>query len=335
MTPARRGSLVAAIWLIGLGVIFLVREATNMPWDQLWPLFVILAGTASLVSRLLGWSRFHGPWAFTWSVAWIVAGVVLLLSTTGTLRQGPGELIAEWWPWAAIALGVWFILGAFLSGRAGPLESLAIPLEAAPDASVRIRYGAGELTTGRAAAGHLVDGTFDGGVERRRYGANRVELLQDTSYGIPWLDHPSTWTLGLTAELPLDLKVETGASRATLDLRELQVRNLDIQTGASETRVLLPQAAGATTVHARAGMASLIFEVPQGVAARIMTRVALGSRQVDEARFPRVGDLYQSVDYATCPNRVDIDVEGGVGSVRVVSGPAAPVSIGVLAPSPA
>ncbi len=335
MTPARRGSLVGATWLIGLGVIFLIREATDLSWDQLWPLFVILAGVASLVSRLFGWSRFHGPWAFTWSVAWIVVGVVLLLSTTGTLRPGPGELIAEWWPWAAIVLGVWFLLGAFLSGHEGPVESLAIPLEASTDASVRIRYGAGELTTGRAAPGHLVDGTCTGGVDRRRHGVNRVELLQDTSYGLPWFDHPSAWTLGLTGELPLDLRVETGASRATIDLRELHVRSLDLQTGASETRVLLPQAAGATTVHARAGVASLILEVPQGVAARIMTRVAIGTRQIDEARFPRIGDLYQSLDYATCPNRVDIAVEGGVGSVRVVSGPSAPTPLGVLQAAPA
>ncbi|HEY7941389.1 MAG TPA: hypothetical protein VID25_05550, partial [Candidatus Limnocylindrales bacterium] len=113
------------------------------------------------------------------------------------------------------------------------------------------------------------------------------------------------------------------------------VRSLDLQTGASETRVLLPYAAGATTVHARAGVASLILEVPQGVAARIMTRVALGTREIDEARFPRIGDLYQSLDYATCPNRVDIAVEGGVGSVRVVSGPPAPMPLGVLAPAPA
>ncbi len=84
-------------------------------------------------------------------------------------------------------------------------------------------------------------------------------------------------------------------------------------------------------------MASLILEVPQGVAARIVTRVALGSRQIDEGRFPRVGDLYQSLDYATCANRVDIDVEGGVGSVRVTSGPAAPAPtpLGVLVAAPA
>jgi hypothetical protein len=63
-----------------------------------------------------------------------------------------------------------------------------------------------------------------------------------------------------------------------------------------------------------------VFEVPGSVAARIRSRVALGSSQIDEARFPRLGDVSQSADYGTSENRVDIDVQGGVGSVRVVSG---------------
>jgi hypothetical protein len=97
------------------------------------------------------------------------------------------------------------------------------------------------------------------------------------------------------------------------------VRSLDVKTGASNTRVMLPTAAGMTTVKAEAGAASLVIEVPGSVAARIRSRVALGSNQIDEGRFPKAGDTYQSADYGSADNRVDIDVQGGVGSVRVVS----------------
>ena len=136
---------------------------------------------------------------------------------------------------------------------------------------------------------------------------------------MPWLEQPSRWTIGLTTEVPLDLRVDTGASKATLDLGGLRLRSLDLQTGASETRVLLPRAAGATTVTAQAGAASLTIEVPAGVAARIRTRMALGA-QIDQVRFPVSGDGYESPDYATATNRVDIDVQGGVGSFRVIGG---------------
>ena len=51
---------------------------------------------------------------------------------------------------------------------------------------------------------------------------------------------------------------------------------------------------------------------------RIDGNVVLGSIQVDEARFPRFGGDYQSADYGSAANRVDLAINGGVGSVRVI-----------------
>ena len=321
MTSGQRGSIVGGTWLIGIGIVFLVRQAFDLTWAEAWPLFVILVGAASLVQTALSWRpSFAGLWAYTWPVVWIAIGVVLLLSTTGRLGTGPGELIASGWPWLLVALGVWFLLGSIVPGGSGATERLSLPLRGAGDASIRIRFGAGTLTTRPASAGMLVEGTFQGGVVHREHGAGRVELSQDTSYGIPWLEQRSVWDVGLTTEVPLDVRIESGAAKAVLDVRESRLRRLEIQTGASDTRVLLPRNAGATDVKAEHGAASLTFEVPVGVAARIRTRMALGSSQIDESRFPRAGDLYQSTDYATASNRVDLDIQGGVGTLRVISG---------------
>jgi hypothetical protein len=46
--------------------------------------------------------------------------------------------------------------------------------------------------------------------------------------------------------------------------------------------------------------------------------MALGSSQIDESRFPRSGDGHASPDFASAANRVDLDISGGVGAVRVV-----------------
>lgn len=321
MTQSRSGSLIAATWLIGVGAVFLIQRAADLSWSQAWPLFVILGGVASLVSTLINRRLdMSGIWGLTWPVVWIVIGVVLLLSTTGQLGESPAELIVEWWPVLLIGLGIWFVIGAVVPARRGLTETLSLPLGSVTDAEVRIRFGAGNLTTRPAASGSLVDGDFRGGVIHRVLGPGRVELSQDTRYGMPWLSHESTWTVGLTAAVSLDLRVDCGASRAILDLRDLRVRSLELQTGASETRVLLPRVAGATTVKAQAGAASLTFEVPQGVAARIRSRMALGSAQIDQARFPASSGGYESPDFETATNRVEINVEGGLGSVRVVGG---------------
>jgi len=313
-----RGALIGGTWLIGLGIVFLVRQAMDLPWAEAWPLFVILVGVASLVTSIIDrqtgrWS----VWSLTWPVVWIGVGIVLLLSTTGQLAAGPGELIAEYWPWLLVGLGVWFLIGAFVPGGRPPDEALEIPLRDVSGGTVRVRFGAGTLESTLAAPGHLVDGRFLGGVIHRELGPGIVELEQDTSYGMPWLHRESTWTLGLTREIPLDLKVEAGASRTRLDLRDTKVRRLELKTGASETTVMLPRTAGQTDVKAEAGAASVTFVVPADVAARVHGVVALGRINVDESRFPRFGNDYQSSDYASATNRVDLEINGGVGSIRV------------------
>ena len=314
---ANRGALVGGMWLIGVGAVFLIRQAMDLAWTEAWPLFVILVGVATFITTLLerrsGWTF----WNLTWPIVWVGVGVVLFLSTTGQLTTGPGELIAEGWPWLLVGLGVWFLIGSVAPGGRPPREDLVIPLRDHASATVRIRFGAGTLDGSLAAPGQLVDGRFRGGVVHRELGSGIVELEQDTSYGMPWLQRESAWTLGLTGEVPLDLKLEAGASRTRLDLSGTRTRRLEIKTGASETTVTLPRAAGMTDVKAEAGAASLTFIVPGGVAARIHGTVALGSIRVDEDRFPRFGNDFQSTDYGSATNRVDLDINGGVGSVRV------------------
>ncbi len=323
MTRRRRGPVVAATWLIGLGVVFLLQRALDWSWSEAWPLFVILLGVSGFVSTALRWRPdIAGIWSFTWPAVWTVIGVVLLLSTTGQLGKGPGETLYEFWPWAAVAIGVWFLVGAVLPLGRPATDRLALPLAGQSDARVRIRFGAGELSGRAAAPGNLLEGSFEGGVRHHSDGPNEVEIEQDTTYGLPWLDHDSRWDVGLTAEVPLDLRLDTGANRALLDLRDLRLRSLELHTGASETRVLLPRAAGATSVRAESGAASLTLEVPTGVAARIRSRMALGASRIDEAHFPRAAGGFESPDYATAANRVDIDVSGGVGSVNVIAGAA-------------
>jgi hypothetical protein len=186
MTARRRGPIIAATWLIGLGLVLLVKESLGFTWDEAWPLLIVLVGAASAVSRALrGVNGVSALWEFTWPIAWIVVGGVLLASTTGNLGRGPLELIGEWWPALAIALGAWFLIGAFVP-RPGPNESLVVPLDGLEQAAIRIRYGAGELTTTRAESGDLVDGRFDGGVLVHR-AAHGLELEQDmTSESRGW-----------------------------------------------------------------------------------------------------------------------------------------------------
>lgn len=315
---ARDGAITAGVWLISIGLVFLVRDWAGWSWGQAWPLFVIAASAAAFVTSLLRRDKLDaGSWSLLWPIAWLVIGIVLLAGTTGQLGMGLGELFSRWWPVALILVGLWFLVAAVWPGRRRPVESLTLPLGPSLGADVKLTFGGGVLDIGRATRGSLVSGTFQGGVRYRTNGPDSVELQPDTGRGWPMGGATFRWTVGLTGEKPLDLRLDTGASRATIDLLDLLVHRLEVHSGAADTRIRLPRAAGQTFVRADTGVASLLIEVPPGVAARIRSDMALGRLDIDERRFPRVADGWASPDYATAPNRADMEIKGGVGSVTV------------------
>jgi N-acetylglucosamine kinase-like BadF-type ATPase len=132
-----------------------------------------------------------------------------------------------------------------------------------------------------------------------------------------WGSHGFEWRVRLTPNARLALVLETGASDTRLDLTDLRVSELTIKTGASSTRVSLPARAGSTAVRIASGAASVEVDVPQGVAARIRGSVGVGTLDVDQRRFARSAAGYESPDFETAVNRAEIQVESGVGSVRI------------------
>lgn len=255
-----------------------------------------------------------------WGFLLIVFGLVLLLDNLGLL--GNIDIWNLLWPIFLIALGAWILFGTVFR-RAPETEHASIPLEGAQSARVRVRHGAGrvEVTAG-TGLGILAEGDFTGGLEQSsRLQGSVLEVRMNPPENIfPFTWSPGTtldWSFGLTRDIPLTLDFESGASETRLNLRELRLTELRIKTGASSTNIDLPANAGHTRVFIESGAASVNITVPEGVAARIQTKGALSTTQIDTQRFPQSGGLYQSVDYETAANKVEMDVQMGVGSINI------------------
>jgi hypothetical protein len=196
-------------------------------------------------------------------------------------------------------------------------ETLSVPVEDLTEARIRMSFGGGDLTVHQAAPGVLLSGTFDEGARLLTGGKGRLEL-EPRNPAAPLLTlAPVRWDVGLTGEIPVDLRLDTGANRSRINLEGLRVRRLQLNTGASETRLRMPNS-GQTEAEIDCGFASVTVEVPPGVAGRIRGSMGLGALEVDPARFPRRDDGWESPDYDTATNRVEITVSGGLGSVRVI-----------------
>jgi hypothetical protein len=129
---------------------------------------------------------------------------------------------------------------------------------------------------------------------------------------------PFDWVVQLNPIVELVLEFATGASKSVLDLSSLRATAVVLNTGMSDTDLTLPAAAGFTTVDVHSGLANVTIHVPPGVAASIRGNVGLASLIVDQARFRPIASGFESPDFATAPNRVHIQVDGGLETVRVL-----------------
>lgn len=252
-----------------------------------------------------------------WGAILILAGLLFLLNNLGILRV---DVWGIFWPLVIIWFGV-TILWNYFRPRSRETEHAVIPLEGARQGRLHLKHGAGRLRMSAGAAPDtLAEGDFGGGLDlnTRKDGDLLVADLSMPSMPAPWPGMDGLdWNLALNTQVPLSLDLETGAGESTLDLTDVAVTNLRLRSGASSTEVRLPARAGLTRVDLSTGAASVRLLVPQGVAASIQARGGLASIDVDQNRFPRMGDLFQSPDYATAANRVDIHAETGVGSIEV------------------
>jgi hypothetical protein len=255
-----------------------------------------------------------------WGIVLIFLAALLLSSQQGWIK---GDVFGYFWPVLVILFGIWLLTGALSKGRSNAAgQTLSIPLESARSARIKLDHGAGRLNIQSGASStELLNGVFGAEVETTtRFETDQLQVkLRNSPHFWAWYPGASLdWDIRLNGDIPLSLKIDSGASSSTLDLTGLKVVDLDIDTGASSTEINLPANAGNTRVDIDSGASSLNLRIPTGVAARIRVKSGIASINVDSNRFPHLdGGLFQSTDYATAANRLDITIDTGVGSVDI------------------
>lgn len=259
-----------------------------------------------------------------WGVALILLGLLFLLDNLGIFAVSVWGLF---WPVLLIAIGLWVLWGVLSPRPALALEQVSIPLGGATAARVRMQHGAGRLEiTGSSLGAELLSGMFRGGLEyQARQGADGLDVdmrpaadvYRTAFFPFRWRAGDSLdWQVRLNSGLPLQLEIDTGASAAKLDLLTLHVTELRLSTGASATDIWMPAGCGHTRATVKSGAAAVNIRVPESVAARVRVQSGLAGVTVSR-RFARGEGGYESPDYATAANKLELFVETGVGAVDI------------------
>lgn len=155
---------------------------------------------------------------------------------------------------------------------------------------VHIRYAAGELRIGPAESAMLYEMDlrydedhfrplvdFDSDARKLRLG------VEGTQHGMD-LEEGSRAVIGLTREVPLDIRLEFGAGEAEMELGGLRLRRLHVSTGASESLIRFgqPNRIEAERVRIEAGAAELdVIGLGNVRARRIEFQGGVGSTTLD------------------------------------------------------
>jgi len=297
---SRYPSLVWPIILITAGVLFLLSNIGVLDvnfWNlwRLWPVLLILAGIEIILGRR---SALGNILVLVITLA-VVGGVVFLLLT------------------APEALG---------TSSSGGIEYIEEPLDGIERADLKIDFAAGRLDISKLTdSSSLIKGELDlstsrkpiWDIERSSGRASMTLEYRGRSEFNTW-GKSDEWNLSLSPKVGFSLDVSMGAGDARLDLTGLDIRELSVSTGAGKSAITLPDE-GDFSAHISGGVGQLIVEIPEDMAARVQVDRGIGGLSIS-SRFEKEDGVYLTDDWDTNENRVDLDVEVGVGEV-VVRGP--------------
>jgi len=220
-------------------------------------------------------------------------------------------------------------------GARGPSsESTAVPLGVATRLATTVRVGAGSLRlhAAEASAALALDATFrnvpDGWDPQVRYSIEATKGVlnvvqadmsganfRDWAVGIP----DNVWDLGLAAGVPTDLTLESGVGESAVDLRDIDVRKLEVVAGVGKTTIDLsgPRTSDITG-RIEGGVGDLELILPKGVGVRL-TGGDDGIGKRETPGFSRAGDALVNAEWDSAGPMIDLRLTQGVGEVTVSS----------------
>jgi hypothetical protein len=296
----RRISFLGPVLLIAAGVVLLLNTLGILDWSvwwqllRLWPILLIGAGLDLLLGRLSVWGS--------------LLGAVLVL--------------------AVLAGALWLSLDEDL-GRSGlQAEQIRQPLGDATRAEVRVDPGIGVLQlealpesanlvqgTIHLSKGEEIDQDVETSGQQIRYELQTLQESWIAPFG-GW-NTERIWDLGLTPGAPLDLVATLAVGEAHLDLSGLDISELQVDMGLGRIELTLP-AEGRFEGKLESGMGLVVIRVPQSMELHIGGDLGLVFRNLPEG-YEQDGDSITSPGYPGAKNRVDLDLDEGIGVLEIRS----------------
>jgi hypothetical protein len=296
------GSVFFGLLLVVLGFLYMARSLgwvhpeSGVSIFDLWPLLIVGFGLSFLSGQ--GWvSTLFGS-VITLFVIGLVVSMFLDLNS---------DMSRDWLRPEERRLDVSLLEG---------VERAEIVLKVAAS---RVIVGNLYQEEGGLLEGSLISNFFN--IEpssRVEAGTQYVNLSGDGNWrqiglGL-WRDDIS---LRLNRNIPLTLFLEAGAADLDLDLVDLLVEKLVIDSGASNVMLALGSRLRETRVEISSGASSVNISLPEGVGARVDSGSSLAFVSVPDSYVNIERGVHESANFEEAESKVFISARLGVASLNV------------------
>lgn len=298
-------------WLDGgttvlLGGILLANTTGGLPWGvwfsifSLWPLLLVSAGLA-IIGRAVDqtWLRVLGHLV-------IIGGIVYgaFVMPTGTWRL---PIVTS------------------LPLAAGPLATFdeSVPADSAVTrGTASVEWGAARITVRSGSELATVKGTAPAGLAPKLtsdVSGDRVNVRATITGGGQVVGNDSRLDVTLGKDITWErVSLQVGATQSDLDLSDLDVENVQVNTGASETIVKVGERARRLKVDVQAGAASVVLRVPKDAGVTVKCQGPIATTLPGGFTQTR-GNLFDQSWEKRADDGPDISVSvsGGIMSLRL------------------
>ncbi len=305
----RRASISGALFLIALGVFFLILNLhPNVDfWPILfryWPLILIFIGVGKILDGFLA-------------------------------RRDPEHTGERWFSGVSLTVLVLILLFGLAVWRGRSVkfaeihETKTVELQGAKTVSATIEMPAGTLDLGGGSS-RLLDADF-----KYNEGTGTPQLNYSVSDGHGSLDlseedrehlhlHFRTthdeWRLRFGNDVPLDLKINMGAGESEMHLNGVNVTHLELNIGAGELNAdFTGKRQSDLDAYINGGVGSATIRLPKDVGVEVQASGGIGSVSTDGLR--REGDSYVNDAYGKSHNTIRLTIKGGVGEINLEQEP--------------
>jgi len=141
----------------------------------------------------------------------------------------------------------------------------------------------------------------------------KVEIAQPDQFKMGKMKNE--WDLKITEDVPVDLVVNAGASETDLDLKGIELSNLEVNAGVGEITVDLGgDWKESFDARISSGVGKMIVILPEDTGVRIHAEKGIGSSSFENL-ISKGNGVYVNEAYEDAKVKIDLDADIGVGEV--------------------